>query len=135
MDACNTEIAMALLGQNLTTEVKGGSYAATTGHLEVRKDITEGDADGLVSEPISEVVKIAHSLNFTSPAPKFKLFSEEEIQVDRADRDEKMQRGNPNLKFKKEYYARKYNLQDDEFELTEGAENGNGNGSGADKKD
>lgn len=128
MDACNTEIAMSLLGQNLSTEVKGGSYAATEGHLEVRDDITDSDADELVSEPITEVVQIAHRLNFASSPPEFKLFSEEKIETDRADRDEKIQRGNPNFKFKKEYYTRKYNLQDDEFELTEGEIDGNGGG-------
>ena len=43
----NSSIAVALLGQNLTTEVKGGSYAAAQVHQNIRSDILRGDAQNL----------------------------------------------------------------------------------------
>lgn len=39
-----TELTIAILGQNLTTEVKGGSRAAAQVHNKVRLDLTESDA-------------------------------------------------------------------------------------------
>ncbi len=36
-DHCDMAIVLALMFQNLTTEVKGGSYAATTAHMDIRQ--------------------------------------------------------------------------------------------------
>ncbi len=41
----DANIAITLQGQNLSTEVKGGSLAATTGHLSVRQDFLAADAE------------------------------------------------------------------------------------------
>lgn len=41
--AANIAIAVRLLGQNLTTEVGGGSFAAAKTHDRVRLDLTQGD--------------------------------------------------------------------------------------------
>ena len=46
---CDTSIAIRILGQNLTTEVQGGSYAAASVHDSVRTDIKEADALSLSS--------------------------------------------------------------------------------------
>jgi hypothetical protein len=43
IDASNTEDAIAILGQNLTTEVTAGGFAATVAHGHVRKDILAAD--------------------------------------------------------------------------------------------
>lgn len=43
----NTCVAISLLGQNLTTEVKGGSYAAAVMHQMIRNDVLESDAEHL----------------------------------------------------------------------------------------
>jgi phage gp29-like protein len=43
-------IAVRLLGQNLTTEVQGGSYAAATVHDRVRQDYMDFDAEGLSTD-------------------------------------------------------------------------------------
>ena len=40
----DTLISCAILGQNLTTEVQGGSYAAATVHGQIRQDFLESDA-------------------------------------------------------------------------------------------
>jgi phage gp29-like protein len=44
VERCDTLISCAMLGQNLTTEVQGGSYAAATVHGQVRQDFLEADA-------------------------------------------------------------------------------------------
>lgn len=41
--SADTAIAVLFLGQNLTTEVAGGSFAAAQVHERVRMDLTEGD--------------------------------------------------------------------------------------------
>jgi hypothetical protein len=43
IDAQNVEDAIAILGQNLTTEVTGGSFAATAAHRRVSHDILAAD--------------------------------------------------------------------------------------------
>lgn len=43
-------IAVRLLGQNLTTEVQGGSRAAATVHDRVRQDYMDADAEGLSTD-------------------------------------------------------------------------------------
>lgn len=44
VEAANLEHAIILLGQNLTTEVQGGSFAAAMAHNFVRGDLLAGDA-------------------------------------------------------------------------------------------
>jgi phage gp29-like protein len=39
------DVAITLLGQNLTTEVKGGSYAAAQAHQEVKRELVAADAE------------------------------------------------------------------------------------------
>jgi len=46
IDRCDMSIVLALLFQNLTTEVQGGSFAATTAHMDIREQGLEGDNFG-----------------------------------------------------------------------------------------
>ena len=48
MDTVNVAISIRLTGQNLTSEVQGGSYAAAGWHMRVRNDVVTGDASALV---------------------------------------------------------------------------------------
>jgi len=114
MDSVNIEIAMAVLGTNLTTEVQGGSLAASKSHMEVRDDIIESDTI-MIENSFNELIQINHSFNFSSEPPKFKLFSEEEIELNRAKRDLDIQKGNPSFKFTSKYYQERYNLNEDDF--------------------
>ena len=43
----DTDVSIAILGQNLTSEVSGGSYAAAKVHDEVRLDLVKADAEML----------------------------------------------------------------------------------------
>lgn len=47
LDKTEANIAINLLGQNLSTEVKGGSYAAAAAHMKIRDDILQSDAERL----------------------------------------------------------------------------------------
>ena len=42
MDRCDLDIILAILFQNLTTEVKGGSFAATSAHMDIRQSGLQG---------------------------------------------------------------------------------------------
>ena len=42
-DRCDMHITLAILMQNLTTEVKGGSFAATESHMDIRQSGIEAD--------------------------------------------------------------------------------------------
>ncbi len=43
IDLCNTEMAIAVVGQNLSSEVQGGSYAAAETHKEILMDTVQDD--------------------------------------------------------------------------------------------
>jgi len=49
IEMANACVAINLLGQNLSTEVKGGSFAAAKGHQQIREDILTSDAELLAS--------------------------------------------------------------------------------------
>ena len=53
----STDLAVAILGQNLTTDVKGGSFAAASVHDRVRLDILESDAESLATCARSQTIK------------------------------------------------------------------------------
>lgn len=53
----DTDIAVMLLGQNLTTEVQGGSYAAAQAHEKVRLDYLDADAETLSTSLREQVWK------------------------------------------------------------------------------
>lgn len=66
----NTRFSIVLVGQNLTTEVQGGSFAATTAHMQVRHDILESDALLLSSGVYEAVALEQHRLNVTEVDPE-----------------------------------------------------------------
>lgn len=61
VDWANIEDAVAILGQNLSTEVSGGSYAAASAHNRVRLDILTSDcqsiAEALTDQWIAPIVQ------------------------------------------------------------------------------
>ena len=61
---CNIDIACAVLGQNLTTEVQGGSFAAATAHGRVRQDYLEADARLLSAALQAQVLRPWAAFNF-----------------------------------------------------------------------
>lgn len=120
VSAANREISKAVLGQTLSTELdKGGSYAATEGHLEVRQDIVDMDKR-MVCQVMNTLFKYVVELNFAgAAAPAFAFYQEEDIQKDRAERDKTLTE--QGVRFTADYYRRAYNLQEGDFELGEPA--------------
>jgi phage gp29-like protein len=64
---CDTEITLALLAQNLTTEVKEGSYAAARVHADVRQALLEADARALAQTIYTQIARPFAAMNFGDP--------------------------------------------------------------------
>ncbi len=74
IDQCDKEISLIYLGQNLTTDVKGGSFAAAKVHENVKADYIEAYAKTL-NKALSKIVKEFYLYNFGEdvevPEPHF----------------------------------------------------------------
>jgi phage gp29-like protein/DNA-binding XRE family transcriptional regulator len=67
IDKTDASIAVAVVGQNLTTEVKGGSLAAAQVHERVRDDIIRSDAETLGSALREGLLRDWCAYNFGDP--------------------------------------------------------------------
>lgn len=67
IEQCNDEITLALLGQNLTSQVKEGSLAAARVHADVRQAILEADARALSRTLYVQIARPFAALNFGNP--------------------------------------------------------------------
>lgn len=107
---CKAEIAIAILGQNQTTEAEANRASATAG-LEVTKDIRDDDA-ALVSTCFNELLRWVCELNFgqLESLPKFKLFEQETIDKAQAERDEILHR--LGIRFNEQYINRTYGFDE-----------------------
>ena len=81
----NTEMAIGILGQNLTTDVSGGSLAASKTHLEVLSNIIEDDAEWIDEIINDQIVNNLVRVNFPDLAfedyPKYQTHIPEEIDI------------------------------------------------------
>lgn len=72
----NNEISKAILSQTLTTELQGGSYAASQTHFQIRKEIVVADAR-LVQKAMNQLIRYFVELNFGNfPLPTFSIIVE-----------------------------------------------------------
>lgn len=69
LDYVNTEKAIGILGQNLSTEVKGGSYAAAKSQERVRADILAADLAELDETITDQWIRPLVLFNFGPGAP------------------------------------------------------------------
>ncbi len=77
----NNEISKAILSQTLTTELEGGSYAASQTHFQIRKEIILADSR-LVQNAFNQLIRYIVELNFeTQSFPKFRLETESSSQL------------------------------------------------------
>ena len=111
---CRSEINIALLGQNQSTESNSNRASATAG-LEVAKTIRDGDS-ALVMATMNQLLRWLTDLHDgeQAPAPTFVLFEEEDVNTQQAVRDETLTKAG--VKFTKEYWMRVYRLQDGDIE-------------------
>jgi phage gp29-like protein len=72
IEQCNDEITLALLGQNLTSQVKEGSLAAARVHADVRQTILDADARALAQTIYTQIARPFAAINFgdANLAPK-----------------------------------------------------------------
>lgn len=64
INLCNTEIAIGILGQNLTTDVSGGSFAAAKVHLDVLDNIIEDDAEWITEIVNDQIITPLVAINY-----------------------------------------------------------------------
>lgn len=116
LELCNTEVEMAILGQNLTTEVKGGSYAAANTHMQVRQDLVDEDTR-MVEDTIDTVIKWYVELNWGTgkDCPKFRLTQASQPTLDDAKMAQTLTQAG--VKFNKAYFETRFQMSDTEFEV------------------
>ena len=116
---CRSEVSIALLGQNQTTEANSNRASAQAG-LEVTRDIRDGDS-AIVEETMNTLIRWVCELNWGDGArPVFSLWEQEEVDKVLAERDEKLTRAG--AKLTPAYFKRAYNLQDGDLVETEQAD-------------
>ncbi|MDP8162815.1 DUF935 family protein [Pasteurella skyensis] len=106
---CKSEISIALLGQNQTTEQESNRASATAG-LEVLEDIRDDDAT-IVQTVFNTLLKWICDLNFTvEQLPQFELFDQEQVNKKQIERDEKLNK--LGVKFTHKYIMRTYDFEE-----------------------
>ncbi|OBW97591.1 DUF935 domain-containing protein [Gallibacterium genomosp. 1] len=111
---CKSEISVAILGQDQTTEADSNRASATAG-LEVLEDIRDDDAR-LVESVFNQLLSWLCELNFNvDQLPKFELFEQESVDKLQAERDEILSR--VGVKFTQQYLQRTYNFEEGDIEL------------------
>ncbi|MDP8080236.1 DUF935 domain-containing protein [Phocoenobacter skyensis] len=112
---CKSEIAIAILGQNQTTEAEANRASATAG-LQVVEEIRNEDVL-IVQSVFNTLLKWICDLNFTvEQLPQFELFEQESIDKLQAERDEIL--GRLGVKFTPQYLNRTYNFEDGDIEIS-----------------
>lgn len=110
---CRSEVSIALLGQNQTTEATANRASAQAG-LEVTRDIRDGDK-AIVQEAFNTLIRWVCELNFNDGArPVFEMWEQQEVDKVLAERDEKLVRAG--AKLTPAYFKRAYNLQDGDLD-------------------
>jgi phage gp29-like protein len=116
-DFMDRQISKAVLGQTLTTEVKGeGSYAASQTHDEVRADIVKADADLLCECLNNTLVRWLVDLNFpgVSEYPKLWIRCEDEEDLQPLAERDKILAVDIGLPIPKRYFFETYGIPEPE---------------------
>jgi len=109
----NAEISKVLLSETLTTELERGSYAAAATHYKIREDVILGDRI-LVENTINTLFDFIIKLNFPEMHPPiFKFRTQRNLEFD-IENDVKLA-SIDNFNFTKEYFMKKYDLNENEF--------------------
>jgi phage gp29-like protein len=120
---CRSEVAIALLGQNQTTEVSANKASAEAG-IMVTRDIRESDAE-IVASTLSDLIRMVCDLNFHEPVPPvYALWEQEEIDETRAIRDKALH--DAGVRPTNAYWMRAYGFKDGELAPEASPEEGGG---------
>lgn len=108
-----------ILGQTLTSDTGkngGGSYALGQVHAEVKEGLRRADIR-LVRRTAQNVVNALCALNGVKEAPEVVFADDAGLEAARATRDKDL--STIGVKFTKEYFLDRYDLREDDFELTD----------------
>ena len=108
---CRSEVAIALLGQNQSTEADSTHASAMAG-LGVTYELRDGDK-GLVESVLNkQLIRWIVDMHDgeTAPAPVFELYEEDQVSKAQAERDEILSR--TGVRFSKDYFLRTYGLHE-----------------------
>ena len=121
---CRSEVSIALLGQNQTTEAEANRASSQSG-LEVTREIRDGDKTIPVAA-INQLIRWTCELNWGgADVPLYELWEQEEVDKVLAERDEKLTRAG--AKLTPQYFKRAYKLEDgDLVETLDPAQPGGG---------
>ncbi len=110
---CDNDITIAVCGQNLTTEVAAGSYAAAQTHFAVRADLRDRDKK-IVQRTVQQLVDwICQFNDFPRPWPRFTAYQEQDVDLATAQRDRELHA--QGLRFTPHYYRRTYGFEADDL--------------------
>jgi phage gp29-like protein len=110
---CRSEVSIALLGQNQSTEASSTHASATAG-LQVTQDIRDGDAR-MVEGALNQLLRWVTDLNEgeAAPSPTVELFEEEQVNTEQAERDKTL--GEAGVQFTRKYWLRTYKLEESDL--------------------
>lgn len=110
---CRGEIAIALLGQNQTTEATSNKASASAG-LKVGEDLRDGDAK-IVAATMNQLIRWTCELNWGGPAPVWSLWDQEAQDKLQAARDKSNY--DAGARFTNAYWQRAYGYQEGDLVL------------------
>lgn len=105
---CRSEVNIALLGQNQSTESDANRASATAG-AEVAAEISDGDCE-MVAEPLQLLINWIVDYNWGGPAPQFEFFEDSNGGTEQAERDSKLYAAG--TRFTNQYRMREYGFQE-----------------------
>lgn len=107
---CRSEVSIALLGQNQSTEATANRASAEAG-LQVTDELSDADAR-LAEATVNQLFRWVTDLNEgeAAPAPKYELYEQEEVDQAQAERDERLVKAG--AKLTSQYFKRTYKLED-----------------------
>jgi phage gp29-like protein len=109
---CRSEVSIALLGQNQTTESDANRASAEAG-LEVTSSIRDGDR-AIVTDVINTLIRWTCELNWGDvDRPLFEMWEQESVDKTLAERDETLTRAGARLS--KAYFQRAYQLEESDL--------------------
>ena len=109
----DNQISKAILGANLTSDVKEGSYAAAKTHNEIREDLAANDAKILIFV-MNKAISFFKEINGYNGELYAKLFDEDAPNTERAARDKTLY--DMGFAPTKKYITSTYNIELDESE-------------------
>lgn len=110
---CRSELHIALLGQNQSSEASSTHASAKSG-LEVADELRDGLAR-MVCGAFNDLIGWIMDVNAVSgPAPKFNLWEQSEVDDKQAKRDKTL--SDSGVRFSKKYWMRSYDLREDDID-------------------